>query len=181
MLTSRLSGALWRTNSRSTQSYSTAAAATPEGASAASRPVRVNAQRLKRAKVRAYKDATQKILTERVDKYLKTKFTPTKYKKSKTMKMLDQFVGIYPVKYDVDESKLSNAEFAKEGLFAEVRPITPTNGLPASHIRYLSHAQRTLLPFTNAYTPFCSLRSPHPPKYGVSCLSSSPSSRQRST
>ena len=121
MLAHRLSGALWRPNIRSTQSYSTATETSSSAPTTAARPLKVHSKRLKRANVRSQKLDHQKVLTPRMVEYFKQKYRPTKYKVSKTMKTLSQYVDIHPSIYDFDEIKMDNAEFIKQGFAKEVR------------------------------------------------------------
>lgn len=130
MLAHRLSGALWRPNNRSTQLYSTATEPAASAPTAAARPLKVNAKRIKRATVRNAKITRQKIITPRMVDYFATKHTPTKYKQSKTMAKLQNFISIYPSKHDIDETKLNNAEFIKKGFANEVRPFLGYRAIP---------------------------------------------------
>lgn len=80
--------------------------------------------------MRDLKIARQKIISPRMVQYFQQKHAPTKYKQSKTMAKLEKFISIYPTKYDIDETQLDNAQFIKEGLAKEVRPILVKEAIP---------------------------------------------------
>lgn len=68
--------------------------------------------------------------------YFKQKYRPTKYKVSKTMKTLSQYVDIHPSIYDFDEIKMDNAEFIKQGFAKEVRWYLIVSFIPACVVAY---------------------------------------------
>lgn len=112
--------------------YSTTTETTSSAPTTAARPLKVHAKRVKRANVRDQKVARQKIITPRMVQYFQQKHAPTKYKQSKTMAKLENYISIHPTKYDIDETQIGNAEFIEEGLAKEVRPILAKIAIPKS-------------------------------------------------
>lgn len=103
----------------STQSYSTKAK--KPAAARGPRPTAesIHAHRVKRAESRAAKIARQKILTPTIAKYLTLKSHPVKVKRSKTYLNLVKALGEFPTQYDIDESQLTNAQYAENGIARE--------------------------------------------------------------
>jgi len=103
----------------STQSYATKAKKTVAARGPRPTAESVHVRRVKRSDSRIARIARQKILTPTLQNYLALKFHPEKAKRSKTFLNLVKSLGEFPTKYDIDESKLTNAEFAEYHLGEE--------------------------------------------------------------